>query len=466
VLFSAGFFTGDKMDDTIAAVSTAFGEGGIGIVRISGEDAGRILDKIFVSDFDIENRKLTYGHIVDPDNGEMIDEVLAVYMKAPNTYTREDVVEIDTHGSVVSLRKTLSCVLKNGARPAEKGEFTKRAFLNGRLDLSQAEAVMDVVSAKTDRSFDVALGQLEGRLSDEIDRIRKAILDMLVNVAVNIDYPDEDIEEIVYADLSNQISQINDAIKKLAASAGTGKMIRDGLNVAIIGRPNVGKSSLMNALLRESRAIVTEIPGTTRDTIEENLSIRNIPVKLIDTAGIRSAENEIEKIGIEKSKQSFNNADLVIFVIDANSDISAEDREIIKTIGDRHVIVLANKQDLGQKISTYEIRKLLPSASVIETSMADYTGIDKIENEIENLVYGGIVRQKDSLIVTNARHESLLHEAVCALNDAQKMADSGEALDFIDIDIRRAYDALGQITGETVEEDILNEVFSRFCLGK
>jgi small GTP-binding protein domain len=289
---------------------------------------------------------------------------------------------------------------------------------------------------------------------------------MLVNVAVNIDYPDEDIEEIVYADLSNQISQINDAIKKLAASAGTGKMIRDGLNVAIIGRPNVGKSSLMNALLRESRAIVTEIPGTTRDTIEENLSIRNIPVKLIDTAGIRSAENEIEKIGIEKSKQSFNNADLVIFVIDANSDISAEDREIIKTIGDRHVIVLANKQDLGQKISTYEIRKLLPSASVIETSMADYTGIDKIENEIENLVYGGIVRQKDSLIVTNARHESLLHEAVCALNDAQKMADSGEALDFIDIDIRRAYDALGQITGETVEEDILNEVFSRFCLGK
>ena len=454
------------MEDTIAAVSTAYGEGGIGVVRISGENAKQVLDRIFVSDFSLDNRKLTYGHVVDPENGEVVDEVLAVFMKAPNTYTREDVAEIDTHGSVVSLRKTLSLALRNGARAAEKGEFTKRAFLNGRLDLSQAEAVMDLISAKTDKTFDVAVGQLEGRLSGEIRKIRKDIMDVLVNITVNIDYPDEDIEPVVYKDLSNRISQIGDMIEKLIATADTGRMIREGINIAIIGKPNVGKSSLMNALLRESRAIVTEIPGTTRDTIEENLSIKNIPVKLVDTAGIRKADDEIEKIGIERSKESFNSADLIIFMIDASDKLDDEDMEIIDTIGNRQVIALANKTDLGRETGSSKIKTLLPNATVIETCMADRTGVDEIENEIETLVYVGKIKQNDSLLVTNARHEALLREANNALSDAKDMTDRGEALDFIDIDINRSYELLGQIIGETVEVDVLNEVFSRFCLGK
>lgn len=454
------------MEDTIAAVSTAYGEGGIGVVRISGENAKQVLDRIFVSDFSLDNRKLTYGHVVDPENGEIVDEVLAVFMKAPNTYTREDVAEIDTHGSVVSLRKTLSLALANGARAAEKGEFTKRAFLNGRLDLSQAEAVMDVISAKTDRTFDVAVGQLEGRLSAEIKSIRKEIMDVLVNITVNIDYPDEDIELVVYKDLSNRISQIGDMIEKLIDTADTGRMIREGISIAIIGKPNVGKSSLMNALLRESRAIVTEIPGTTRDTIEESLSIKNIPVKLIDTAGIRDADDEIEKIGIERSKESFNAADLIIFMIDASDALDDEDMKIIDTIGDRQVIVLANKIDLGRETCGGKIKTLLPKATVIETCMKDRSGVEEIENEIESLVYGGKVKQNESLLVTNARHEALLREANKALSDAKSMTDRGEALDFIDIDIKRSYELLGQIIGETVEEDVLNEVFSRFCLGK
>lgn len=455
------------MEDTIAAIATAYGEGGIGIIRISGPETKSILQKIFISEKkEIVNRKITYGHIVDPQDQQILDEVLSVFMKAPHTYTKEDVAEINCHGSMVSLRKTLELVLKSGARLAEPGEFTKRAFLNGRLDLSQAEAVIDLIKAKTDKGFDVAMGQLEGRLSEAIKKIRGRMMDLLVNVTVNIDYPDEDIEELTYKKMKNEISHIGDMIEKLLNTADSGKIIREGLNVAIIGKPNVGKSSLMNELLKETRAIVTEIPGTTRDTIEEVVSIRNIPVRLTDTAGIRETDDKIEKIGIEKSKKSFNEADLIIFVMDSSRELSEEDHEIIDYIGNRKSIVLMNKIDLGSAWKKEEIKKKIPNAIVIETSMIEKTGVSKIEEEIVNMVYSGSVSQSDSLLVTNVRHKDLLTRARQSIADAETMTEAGEAMDFIEVDLKNAYDLLGEIIGETVSDDIINEVFSRFCLGK
>ena len=455
-------------DDTIAAVATAMGEGGIGIVRISGENALEILNKVFcsVKKSPVENRKLSYGFVEDNFTGEKIDEVMAVYMKAPHSYTAEDVVEIQCHGSIVSLRKILALVLKNGARLAEPGEFTKRAFLNGRLDLSQAEAVIDLVRAKSDKTFDVALSQLEGSFSKKIKEIRSDLVDILVNITVNIDYPDEDIEVITYENLISGLGNVKAKVDSLLATADTGRILREGLNIAIIGKPNVGKSSLMNALLRETRAIVTEIPGTTRDTIEEALTIRNIPVKLTDTAGIRHTDDVIEKIGIEKSKESFNKADLVIFMVDNSRPLDDEDREIIEYIGDRKVLAVINKTDLENRLDISEIKRKLPNGIFIETSMAREDGISRIEDEIENLVYGGKVKQNDSMMVTNVRHKALLEEASSALRDAASMAGAGEALEFLEIDVNRAYEALGEIIGEAVNEDIINEVFARFCLGK
>ncbi|HVI41666.1 MAG TPA: tRNA uridine-5-carboxymethylaminomethyl(34) synthesis GTPase MnmE [Anaerovoracaceae bacterium] len=458
------------MEDTIAAIATAYGEGGIGIIRLSGEEAESILDKIFVPKHKhkepIVNKRLYYGHIMDPLNSQVIDEVLAVYMKAPATYTTEDVVEIYCHGSIVALRKTLSLVLQNGARLAEKGEFTKRAFLNGRLDLSQAEAVIDIVKAKTDKSYDVALEQMEGALSERIKEIRKVLMDLLVDVAVNLDYPDEDIEIMNYQKLVNSTSQIGDMIDKLLSTAGTGRIIRDGLNVAIIGKPNVGKSSLMNALLKEARAIVTEIPGTTRDTIEEVISIKDIPVKLTDTAGIRETEDQIERIGIEKSKESFNRADLIIFIVDGSSPLTKEDRKIMSQIGSRKAIVLINKTDLGLQIEEEEINISLPHARMIKAAIKMNMGIEELEREIVALVYGGQIRQEESLLVTNVRHMELLEKAKTAIGDAYTMAENSEALDFIEVDVRRCWELLGEIIGEAVTEDIIDQVFARFCLGK
>ena len=455
-------------DDTVAAVATAMGEGGIGIVRISGERALEILNKVFcsVKKSPVENRKLTYGFVEDNFTGEKIDEVMAVYMKAPHSYTAEDVVEIQCHGSIVSLRKILALVLKNGARLAEPGEFTKRAFLNGRLDLSQAEAVIDLIKAKSDKTFDVALSQLEGSFSKKIKEIRADLVDILVNITVNIDYPDEDIEVITYENLISGLAAVKTKVDSMLATADTGRILREGLNIAIIGKPNVGKSSLMNALLRETRAIVTEIPGTTRDTIEEALTIRNIPVKLTDTAGIRHTDDVIEKIGIEKSKESFNKADLIIFMVDNARPLDDEDREIIEYIGDRKVIVIINKTDLESRLNRNEIEEKLPGAIIIEAAVAKDQGISILEDEIEKLVFDGRVKQNDSMMVTNVRHKALLEEASSALKDASSMAEAGEALEFLEIDVNRAYEALGEIIGEAVNEDIINEVFARFCLGK
>lgn len=459
------------MDDTIAAIATAYGEGGIGIIRLSGEKSKEILDNIFVPKQNeyresIVNRRLYYGHITDPALGQVIDEVLVVYMKGPHTYTAEDVVEVYCHGSIVALRKTLSLILQKGARLAEKGEFTKRAFLNGRLDLSQAEAVIDIVRAKTDKTFNVALRQMEGALSERVREIRQELMDLLVDITVNLDYPDEDIEILTYQNLSKSILLINNMIGTLRDTAGTGRIIREGLNVAIIGKPNVGKSSLMNALLRESRAIVTEIPGTTRDTIEEAISIKDIPVKLTDTAGIRETEDKIEKIGIEKSKESFNRADLVIFILDGSKPIEAEDLSIIEKLEGRNVIVLLNKEDLGIEVSQEKISQMLPGATVIRSSVKNGQGITALEDAVERLVYGGKVKQEESLLVTNVRHMELIEQAAAAIKDAGRMAENGEALEFIEVDVRRCWELLGEIIGESVTEDIIDQVFARFCLGK
>lgn len=456
------------MEDTIAAVATAYGEGGIGIIRISGEKSLDILKSVFqpASGSDgIISRRMTYGKVIDDEN-RLVDEVLAVYMKGPKTYTAEDVVEINCHGSMVSLRKTLALVLRKGARLAEPGEFTKRAFLNGRMDLSQAEAVIDLIKAKTDRSFDIAVSQLEGELSGRVGAIREKLLDVLVNITVNIDYPDEDIEELTYVELKKNISEINDMIRILTSSASAGRMIREGIRVAIVGKPNVGKSSLMNGLLRESRAIVTDMPGTTRDTIEEAISIKNIPVYLTDTAGIRETTDTIEQIGIEKTKEAFNSADFIIFILDGSEELTEEDRLIMEYIGERNALVLINKNDLGQKIDAHEIRDAMPGVRVIQTSLIKGEGITEIEDTIEELVYGGRISQKESLMVNNVRHIELLNRAADSLRDAYNMADAGEALDFIEVDVKNAYELLGEITGETVSDDIINEVFSRFCLGK
>lgn len=457
------------MEDTIAAVATAYGEGGIGIIRISGEKALSILEEVFEfagETSQIVNRRMTYGRIVDRENEQIIDEVLVIYMKGPKTYTAEDVVEINCHGSMVSLRKTLALVLRKGARLAEPGEFTKRAFLNGRLDLSQAEAVIDIIKAKTDRSFDVAMSQLEGALSLRVTEIRQKLLDLLVDITVNIDYPDEDIEELTYDKIEENILLIGEMIEKLLSTADTGRMIREGIRVAIVGKPNVGKSSLMNSLLRETRAIVTEIPGTTRDTIEEAISIRNIPVYLVDTAGIRETSDEVERLGIERSKAAFNEADFIIFIMDGSSAISDEDREIASYLDGRDSVVLINKNDLERGFTNDDVRELVNDPVIIETSLINNEGIEEIENHIEELVYGGELSQHDSTMVNNVRHIELLKQSRDSLRDAMEMTLAREALDFIEVDVRNAYDLLGEITGETVSDDIINEVFARFCLGK
>ncbi len=456
------------MDDTIAAIATPIGEGGIGIIRISGEKSKEILEKIFVmpEKKEIKSRFLTYGHIVDPKDGKTLDEVLAVYMKGPKTYTAEDVVEINCHGGIVPLKKVLNLVLSSGARIAEPGEFTRRAFLNGRLDLSQAEAVIDVINAKTDKSFDVAMEQLQGGFSQQISDIRTKLTDLLVDITVNIDYPDEDIEELTYDKLISGLKEVKSSLDYMIEGSKTGKILRDGLNIAIIGKPNVGKSSLMNTLLRESRAIVTEIPGTTRDTIEEFLSIKGVPVKLTDTAGIRETEDIIEQIGIEKSRKSFKDADLVIFIIDVSRNLEDEDLEILSELDREKALILFNKIDKESVISDEKINEIAGDTPYLKISLMDpsYSGL--IEDTIYDMVFDGKVKSEGSVLVSNARHEEILRNASISVNDALAAAEIGQALEFIEIDVSSAYESLGFITGDSVREDVIEEVFSRFCLGK
>lgn len=456
------------MDETIAAVATPPGEGGIGVIRISGEDAVSVLKKIFrpASSMPLKNRMLTYGFIQDPDTGEKLDEVMAVVMRAPHTYTGEDTAEIDCHGNAVALKRVLSLVFKTGARMAEPGEFTKRAFLNGRVDLSQAEAVMDVVRAKTDKNFDVAMDQLSGHFSSLIKDIRAILMNALVELTVNIDYPDEDIELLTLKKLGDMVEKAQKKASDLVKSSDTGKIIRDGLKVAIIGKPNVGKSSLMNAMLRESRAIVTDIPGTTRDTIEEEISIGGIPIRLVDTAGIRETEEPVEKVGVERSMQSFNKADLILFVLDGSRNIDQDDRKIGKHIDPEKTVILLNKSDLPCLITREEIESFFPECDIIETAVKNSSGIQELEKWIKKKVYRTSPNERRSTFVTNMRHRDLLLKTEQSLCDAMDLIKNQEPLEIIEIDVHSAYDFLGEIIGENVQGDVLDEVFSRFCLGK
>lgn len=454
--------------ETIAQIATPKGIGGIGIIRISGPKAESILYKIYkpAKREHFEHRKLTYGHIFNPETGEIIDEVMAVFMKAPHTYTTEDVAEIDCHGGTISLKKILSIVFKIGARPARNGEFTKRAFLGGRIDLSQAEAVAELIEAQTDRGFDLALKKLAGAYSEKINLLREKLTEILVQITVNIDYPDEDIEEIVYANLKNAIDGIRSDVARLVNAAGTGKILKNGINVAIIGKPNVGKSSLMNNLLRESRSIVTEIPGTTRDTIEEKINIDGVPVTIIDTAGIHDTSDTVEKIGIERSKDSCRKADIVIIMAEACKK-SLDDSILADIPRDRKkCLFVFNKVDLGREISQTEAEQLAGGGHILFTSMKKAEDIEAIEEKLADILEAitGTVNE-DEITLSEVTLKNL-KQADSFLKDSMEAIEQKLPLEFIETDISSAYESLGFIIGDSVRDDVIDDVFSRFCLGK
>ncbi len=456
--------------DTITAISSAPAMGAIGIIRMSGNLSYNILNKIYRTKSGKKSDKFTshmmiYGNIVN-SNENIIDEVMVVYMKSPKTYTCEDIVEIYCHGGMISIQNILQEVLRNGARMAEPGEFTKRAFLNGRIDLAQAESVMDVIGATTNESFDIAFSQLEGKLSSKISSIREMVLHLLSELAVSIDYPEEDIEEITYNQIKETLEKTNIDIKKLLDSANMGQIIRDGLSVAIVGKPNVGKSSLLNQLAEESRAIVTDIAGTTRDVIDVMVNIHGIPVKLFDTAGIRETDDVVEKIGVEKSKDAFNNADLVLFMLNGSEFLSSEDEDIINILSDKKVIVILNKSDLPQKIDINSLKNRFASYCIIETSMIENKGLEKLKDTIKDMVYDGDVYQKEATYVSNSRHIRSLEQAYESFNMAKNAAYDNMPYDFIETDIRQGYEYLGEIIGAVVQEDLIQQIFSQFCLGK
>lgn len=457
------------IDDTIAAIATAPGEGGIGIIRISGEKSLQVANDIFksVSGKKIEEyntRTLIYGHILDGE--KTIDEVLVAYMKGPNSYTTEDVIEINCHGGFISVKKILELVLSKDVRLADQGEFTKRAFLNGRIDLAQAEAIIDVINAKTEMAHTVAQSQLEGSLSKKIKDLRFGITEMLAHITVSIDFPDEDVEHITYNTLKEKSLELQKEINKLYDTAESGKILRDGLKTVIVGKPNVGKSSLLNAVLGENRAIVTDIPGTTRDVIEEFVNIKGIPLKIVDTAGIRETEDVVEKIGVEKSKEFFNSADLSIVVLDFSRELEIEDIEILEAVQPNKTIVLLNKTDLDQVIDIEKIKQFVDEKNIITISALQHEGIEKIHDKIEDMVFEGTVRNSSDLVVTNSRHKDALYKAKQSISDALTAIDSYMPLDFIEVDFKNIWDYLGYINGDTVTEDLLDTIFSNFCIGK
>lgn len=456
-----------KEFDTIAAIATPVGEGGISIIRISGSNSLDIVDKIFKaknnkSILDMKSYTMRYGYIVN--DGDIIDEVIVSFMKGPKSFTSEDIVEINCHGGVVSTNKVLDSVIRFGARLAEPGEFTKRAFLNGRIDLSQAEAVIDIIRAKTDLSMKSALAQSQGLLSQEINKLKEHLLNALALIEYDVDFtedeeePDETIPIRVEENLVESIDKIN----KLIANAEEGKILREGLNMVIIGKPNVGKSSLLNYLLQEKRAIVTDIPGTTRDVIEEYINLDGIPVKIVDTAGIRETEDIVEKIGVEKSKEKIDEADLVVLMLDISRDFEEQDREIVSYIKDKKHIVLLNKVDLDYKINR---DSLIDLENILEVSIRNDEGIEAFKDKIKELFFGGKL-QSESIIISNTRHKEALYRSKENCELALISVRKNEFLDLISIYVTSGLKALGEITGSEIEEDLVNKIFSEFCVGK
>lgn len=458
-----------KEFDTIAAIATVLGEGGISIIRVSGEKSLDIVSNIFKgknkdSLKDMKTYTMRYGFIVEKETGDVLDEVIVTFMKGPRSFTAEDTVEINCHGGVTATKRILEEVIRSGARIADPGEFTKRAFLNGRIDLSQAEAVIDIIRAKTELSMKSAVQQSEGRVSREINKIRGKLLEIIAHIEATVDYPEDDLEEMTADKVSVKLDNVLDDMTQILNTADEGKIIREGLNTVIVGKPNVGKSSLLNSLLMEKRAIVTEIPGTTRDVIEEYINIDGVPIKIIDTAGIRETEDVVEKIGVEKSKEKIDEADLIILMLDLSRELDDEDREIIGYIKDKKYIILLNKTDLGGKINREEIN-ILNSQYVIETSAKTGQGLDSLKSCIKELFFNGEVQSKD-LIITNTRHKEALIRGKEHCIQALDALRNTLAIDLASIDIRNAWSSLGEITGDTLEEDIIDKIFSEFCLGK
>lgn len=455
------------MFDTIAAISTPRGEGGIGIVRMSGDEALSILGKIFKpisgkTIEDLRNFSINYGHIYDGDT--LVDEVMVSIMKGPKTYTKEDIVEINCHGGYLITEKTLELVLRSGARIAEQGEFTRRAFLNGRLDLTQAEAVMDLIHGKTDTSISLSLNQLRGDLKKQILHLKKLVLDVAAHINVVLDYPEEGIDDPLPENLVDNLKEVLDTSNVLISSYDKGKMIKEGVKTAIVGKPNVGKSSLLNSILREERAIVTHIAGTTRDMIEEVVNLKGIPLVLVDTAGIRKTEDLVENIGVEKSKEMIDKADLILFVVDGSRELSDEDIKIHDQINADKVIGIMNKIDMDKKMDTSKLTKV---GKWIEISAKENLGIDDMEDEIYKFVVSGQVEDSSQkLIITNVRHKSALEKTNDAVKNIFETIDMGLPMDLIAVDLKEATDALGEVTGEISTEDLLDHVFSNFCVGK
>ena len=451
--------------DTIAAISTPLGEGAIGIVRLSGTDSFKIAQKIFKGkDLNsVASHTLNYGHIVDPDKDEILDEVMVGAMRSPKTFTREDIIEINTHGGIAVTNEILQLVIREGARLAEPGEFTKRAFLNGRVDLTQAEAVMDIIRAKTDKAMNIAVKQLDGSLSYLINNTRQEILNTLAQVEVNIDYPEyDDVEEATTEIIREKTTEFESLLTNLLKTARRGKILREGISTAIIGRPNVGKSSLLNNLLREEKAIVTDIEGTTRDVIEEYVNINGVPLKLVDTAGIRETEDIVERIGVERSRKALKEADLVLLVLNASEPLTDQDRQLLEISQDSNRIILLNKVDLPQQIELDEI-----PADHIKISVLKNQNINQIEDRINALFFenAGLVEQ-DATYLSNARHISLIEKAVESLQAVNEGLAMGMPVDLLQVDLTRTWEILGEITGDAAPDELITQLFSRFCLGK
>lgn len=456
--------------DTITSISTPMGEGAIGIVRLSGPQAVEIADKLYKGKHllnDVPSHTINYGHIIDPESKEVIEEVMVSVLRAPKTFTREDIIEINCHGGILTINRVLELTMTYGARMAEPGEFTKRAFLNGRIDLSQAEAVMDFIRSKTDRASKVAMNQVEGRLSDLIKKQRQSILEILAQVEVNIDYPEyDDVEDATTEFLLEQSKEIKQEINRLLDTGAQGKIMREGLSTVIVGKPNVGKSSMLNNLIQDNKAIVTEVAGTTRDVLEEYVNVRGVPLRLVDTAGIRETEDIVEKIGVERSRKALSQADLILFVLNNNEALTQEDYTLYEVVKNEDVIVIVNKMDLEQNIDINEVKDMIGDTPLIQTSMLKQEGIDELEIQIRDLFFGGEVQNQDMTYVSNSRHISLLKQARQTIQDAIDAAESGVPMDMVQIDLTRTWEILGEIIGETASDELIDQLFSQFCLGK
>lgn len=453
--------------DTIAAIATPIGEGGISIIRVSGENALEIVNKIFrgANLNKVASHTIHYGHIIDYANKDVVDEVLVTVMLAPKTFTRENTVEVSCHGGLLVTQKILQLILDNGARMATPGEFTKRAFINGRIDLTQAESIMDIIEAKTDRARQVAMKQLEGRLLFEIRKLRQELLNTMAHEEVNIDYPEYDMDDVTSKEMYDKAQQVIKEIDKLLATAQEGKVVRSGLATAIVGRPNVGKSSLLNYLSKEEKAIVTNIAGTTRDTLEEYVSLKGILLKLIDTAGIRQTDDIVEKIGVERSKRAITESDLVLLLINSSEELTEEDQKLLELTQDKKRIVILNKADQVAKITKKDIQKITDSP-IVTISVLKKQNMIGLEEAIKSLFLQGITDSKSEVMVTNQRQNDLLRKAKQSLIEAIEAINDNMPLDLVQIDLKEAWDSLGEITGDTAPDELITQLFSKFCLGK